>query len=172
MKLSYEELEAKFVANRKFLVKSQGDLEQSRESQRQTQKILDRTLRILQETQKNLKETQGALKNTQKALEQALKKISKLEEKCNLNSKNSSKPPSSDQKPSGKSPKQKFKKNGAKPGRCGYFWPTFTQGEVDQFIDVEVQKCPTCKGSVKFAGKELIHQSSRDTGKTLQGHPI
>ena len=91
-------------------------------------------------------------------LKQALKKISKLEERCNLNSKNSSKPPSSDQKPSGKPPKQKFKKNGAKPGRCRYFRPTFTQGEVDQFIDVEVQKCPTCKGSVKFTGKELIHQ--------------
>ena len=56
MKLSYEELEAKFVANHKFLVKSQGDLERSRESQRQTQKILDWTLRILQETQENLKE--------------------------------------------------------------------------------------------------------------------
>jgi len=65
MRLSYEELEAKFVANHKFLVKAQGDLGRSRESQRQIQKILDRTQGILQKTQ-------GGLKEPQKALEHAL----------------------------------------------------------------------------------------------------
>jgi len=25
-------------------------------------------------------------------------------------------------------------------------------------MDVEAQECPTCKGSVKFTGEELIHQ--------------
>ena len=84
------------------------------------------------------------------------KRITQLEEQLKLNSKNSSKPPSTDQKGSTELPK---KKGGAKPGHPGYFRALFTKDQVDAFIDLKTENCPTCGGEVRPSGESpSIHQ--------------
>lgn len=83
-------------------------------------------------------------------------KVRQLEEKFNLNSKNSSKPPSTDQKGSNDAPK---KKGGAKPGHPGHFRPLFSADQVDAFVDLRAENCPSCGGTVKPSGEApSIHQ--------------
>ena len=91
---------------------------------------------------------------TKELLKRALERIAHLEEKLSLNSKNSSKPPSTDQKGSSKS----RKKNGAKVGHPGHFRPMFSHKDVDKHIDLMVEKCPKCASSVKLTGKQTLHQ--------------
>ena len=107
-----------------------------------------------EELETKLTETCKALTETRKALKQALERISKLEEQLKLNSKNSSKPPSSDQKKS----KKGRKKNGAKPGHPGSFRPMFAKEDIDVFVDVKAEKCPTCKNEVRLTEKTTSHQ--------------
>lgn len=79
----------------------------------------------------------------------------RLKERLNLNSKNSSKPPSSDQKGS-----SNFrKKNGAKPGHPGHFWPLFTDDQIHKKVSLKIETCPLCGASVRTT-KALpsIHQ--------------
>ncbi len=54
-----------------------------------------------------------------------------LKEQLKLNSKNSSKPPSTDQKGTSDTPKPK---NGAKLGHPGHFRPLFAADQVDAFV--------------------------------------
>lgn len=77
-------------------------------------------------------------------------RVRKLEEKLRLNSKNSSKPPSSDQKGSEETPK---KKGGAKPGHPGHWRPLFSQQEVDVFVELKATDCPTCGAEVRPSGE-------------------
>jgi len=82
-------------------------------------------------------------------------RIAYLEELLNLNSKNSSKPPSSDQKGSSEPPRQ----GGAKPGHSGHFRVLFPQDKVDSFITLKAKICPTCGGSVVSLDEPpTIHQ--------------
>lgn len=82
-------------------------------------------------------------------------KIRQLEEQINLNSKNSSKPPSADKKPSSKI----RKKNGAKPGHPGHFRSLFPVEQVHQFVTLKTDSCPKCKSLVRPTGeKPSIHQ--------------
>ena len=60
-------------------------------------------------------ELEARLITLERLLKQALDRVAELEERLNLSSKNSSKPPSTDQKGSKKS----RKKNGAKVGHPG-----------------------------------------------------
>ena len=84
------------------------------------------------------------------------KKIAELEEKLKLNSKNSSKPPSTDQKGTNETPK---KKGGAKPGHPGHFRSLFPANQVDAFVDLQAENCPTCGGTVQPSGElPSIHQ--------------
>lgn len=79
-----------------------------------------------------------------------------LKERLRLNSKNSSKPPSSDQKSSDTTPK---KIGGAKPGHPGHFRPLFKEAQVDKFVDLKATRCPTCGGQVCPSGAPpSIHQ--------------
>jgi len=84
------------------------------------------------------------------------KKITELEEKLKLNSKNSSKPPSTDQKGKTDVPK---KKGGAKPGHPGHFRPLFSTDQVDTFVNLRAEHCPSCGETVQPSGEPpSIHQ--------------
>lgn len=84
------------------------------------------------------------------------KKITELEEKLKLNSKNSSKPPSTDQQGKNDIPK---KKGGAKPGHVGHFRPLFSTGQVDAFVNLRAEHCPSCGTTVQPADEPpSIHQ--------------
>ena len=83
-------------------------------------------------------------------------KILQLEERLKLNSKNSSKPPSTDQKGTSDTPKPK---NGAKPGHPGHFRPLFAADQVDAFVNLQVKDCPTCGKTVQPSEEPpSIHQ--------------
>ena len=80
----------------------------------------------------------------------------RLKEQLNLNSKNSSKPPSTDQKSKNDVPK---KKGGAKPGHPGHFRPLFSADQVDVFVDLRGENCPSCGEAVRPSGEPpSIHQ--------------
>ena len=80
----------------------------------------------------------------------------RLEERHKLNSKNSSKPPSTDQKGTNNTPK---KKGGARPGHPGRFRPLFSAGQVDAFVNLKAKNCPTCGEAVRPSGEPpSIHQ--------------
>jgi hypothetical protein len=92
--------------------------------------------------------------------EQTIKRLEKtvaeLEEKLKLNSKNSSKPPSTDQKGANDVPK---KKGGAKPGHPGHFRPLFSAAQVDAFVNLRAENCPSCGEAVQPSGEPpSIHQ--------------
>lgn len=70
----------------------------------------------------------------------------KLKEQLKLNSKNSSKPPSTDQKGSNDVPK---KRGGAKPGHPGHFRPLFSAAQVDAFVNLRAANCPSCGETVQ-----------------------
>jgi len=79
-----------------------------------------------------------------------------LKEQLKLNSKNSSKPPSTDQKGTNDVPK---KKGGAKPGHPGHFRPLFSTAQVDAFINLRAENCPSCGETVQPSGEPpSIHQ--------------
>lgn len=83
-------------------------------------------------------------------------KVRQLEEQLKLNSKNSSKPPSTDQKGTNDAPK---KKGGAKPGHPGHFRSLFPESQVDEFIYLKTTHCPTCGEAVQPSDKlPSIHQ--------------
>ena len=82
-------------------------------------------------------------------------KIRQLEEQLNLNSKNSSKPPSTDKKESSKI----RKKNGAKPGHPGHFRALFSPDQVDEHVVLKIGSCPRCSNTVRAVDEEpSIHQ--------------
>ncbi len=79
-----------------------------------------------------------------------------LKERLKLNSKNSSKPPSTDQKGTDNTPK---KKSGAKPGHPGHFRSLFSESQVDAFVNLKASSCPTCGETVRPSGEPpSIHQ--------------
>ncbi len=79
----------------------------------------------------------------------------RLKEQLNLNSKNSSKPPSSDKKDSSKI----RKKNGAKPGHPGHFRTLFPLDQVDEHVVLKASSCPRCGSAVRATNEgPSIHQ--------------
>ncbi len=73
-------------------------------------------------------------------LKKALERIAELEEKLNRNSKNSSKPPSTDQKSN--TPRTSSLKRKAHEGKARALYP---QERVDQHIDCTLECCPHCQ---------------------------
>jgi len=99
-------------------------------------------------------ELETSLANTQNLLKLALKRIAILEEQLNKNSKNSSKPPSTDQKSNstkGNSPRNFRNK--------GFNRASFPPDQVDDFISCSLENCPCC-GSIKLSelDKTLMFQ--------------
>jgi transposase len=68
-----------------------------------------------------------------------LKRVEELEERLNLNSKNSSKPPSSDQKRN-----KRPSKGGAKPGHPGHHRSLLPESEIDRKIISPCEICQNC----------------------------
>lgn len=102
---------------------------------------------IIQEQAKTIAKMQHLLKL-------ALDRVAELEERLNKNSKNSSKPPSSDRKPNNDDQKIKEKKS-----RDGVNRAPIPPERVDQFIDCTMECCPDC-GSDQLSkdGSECLQQ--------------
>lgn len=92
-----------------------------------------------EQLEKKLAETEDKLRKTSELLKMALERIVKLEEQINKNSKNSSKPPSSDQKSN--TPETKKKKRKGKKGVNRNFVPP---ERVDQHVQCSLDNCPHC----------------------------
>ena len=78
-----------------------------------------------------------------------------LQERVNLNSRNSSKPPSSDG-PGGANRAQRRasqRKRGAQPGHKGHSRALLDESEVDRVIDCRVPPVCECGGSVQWDGQ-------------------
>lgn len=90
-------------------------------------------------------ELESALAKTQHLLKIALERIAALEEKLNKNSKNSSKPPSTDRKPNSQDRPDIPKKS-----RQGINRTPYPADQVDHFISCNLETCPHC------GGKDLI----------------
>jgi transposase len=87
---------------------------------------------------------------------QLREEVAHLKEQLKLNSKNSSKPPSTDQNGTNDTPK---KKGGARPGHPGHFRPLFSANQVDAVVDLPAKNCPTCGGTVQSTGEPpSVHQ--------------
>lgn len=86
----------------------------------------------------------------QQTIERLEKRVQELEERLNLNSKNSSKPPSTDKKKNKQSPK-----GGAKRGHAGHFRKLFPQEKVTKQVISPLTICPHC------GSKDLRKKSSQ-----------
>ena len=96
----------------------------------------------LAEAEANLVETKANLAATQDLLRTAIQRISALEEQINKNSKNSSKPPSTDRKPNSS------KDGKARKGRNnGVNRNPIPSEQVDAFIISSLDTCPSCGSS-------------------------
>ncbi len=91
----------------------------------------------------------------QETIKRLTKRVAELEERLKLDSKNSSKPPSSDQKGSSKP----HKKGGARPGHPGHFRPLFSAEQINKRVVLKVKNCPTCGSTVRPTNEPpSIHQ--------------
>lgn len=95
-----------------------------------------------------LKKTQEALEKTQNLLKLALERIAVLEERLNKNSKNSSKPPSSDQKKNFPSKDEEPKKP-----RPGINRAVLSPDQIDYFHICKLENCPCC-GSAQLIDQD------------------
>ena len=90
-------------------------------------------------TQTELANTQTELAKMHHLLKLALERIAVLEEQLNKNSKNSSKPPSTDQK-SNSTGSKNTRKNRSK----GVNRKSFPPDQVNHFVDCSLESCPLC----------------------------
>lgn len=92
-------------------------------------------------------ELEAKLVNTEALLKLALERIAKLEERLNANSKNSSKPPSTDHKANSKP-----KKSGSRKSRKGASRTVYPPEKVDTVVACTLDQCPGC------GSKDLIDE--------------
>lgn len=110
-----------------------------------------------EELEIQLEHLKAKLGHTEDMLKKALEEIAKLQEKLDRNSKNSSKPPSSDQKANTSSDEPKKKRKGKK----GIAKPLYPSERVDHHIDCCLDNCPHC-GSIEIqwnGDSEMVHQA-------------
>ena len=93
----------------------------------------------LEQTKQELEKTKDVLKLALDQIMELKKEITTLKQKLNKNSKNSSKPPSTDQK-SNTSDKNKKKRK----SRKGKNRKSFSKEEIDNTIECSSEKCPCC----------------------------
>jgi len=94
----------------------------------------------LEKAEHQLEKAEHQLEKTNQFLKQALDRIAELEEKLKLNSKNSSKPPSTDQKANTEKPPPKKPRKGH-PGVCRTPYPP---SRIDNHIKCIRETCPHC----------------------------
>jgi transposase len=103
-------------------------------------------------------ELEAMLAKTQELLKKALERIAKLEEQLNLNSKNSSKPPSTDQK--GNTSDTEKKKN--RPTRAGKARVRFSKERINRHVQCTQENCPHCgSGRIQLSAQsaEILQQA-------------
>jgi len=114
---------------------------------------LQENIRDLQKTVQTLREDNQALQKDNQALREENKK---LKARLNKNSKNSSKPPSSDFKGNSDTPE---KLGGAKFGHKGHFRALMPSNEITKKISIMPNKCPRCgSGDLVSERKPCKHQ--------------
>lgn len=101
-----------------------------------------------EELELQLKRTEETLAKTQNLLKLALERIAILEEKLNKNSRNSSKPPSTDRKPNTQNNIDKTRKS-----RAGINRALYPSDRVDHFVSCNLESCPHC-GSKDISNNE------------------
>ena len=112
------------------------------------------------ETESKITEKQSKIIETQsKIIEKLEKAIEDLKEKLNINSKNSSKSPSSDPHRA-KKKKIKKKKRGPKHGHKGFWRKLFFKNKITSSKNIFPKKCPKCGGeklkSIKVEKRQVI----------------
>lgn len=110
-----------------------------------------------EELETKLRDTEARLRRTEELLKLALEKIAKLEEQLKSNSKNSSKPPSTDQKSNtadtNKSPRA---------SRAGKARAPFPPDKIDKHVQCTRENCPHCGSSkIQLNGQpsEILQQA-------------
>lgn len=101
-------------------------------------------------------ELEAKVQRLEELLKQALEKIAQLEEQLKRNSKNSSKPPSTDQKSNTPDTDKKLPRD----SRTGKARPSFPPDKIDRHVQCKQENCPHC-GSSKI-------QLNRDSSEILQ----
>jgi len=94
----------------------------------------------LHSTQKELRKAHNEISKLKNLLQASLERIAKLETQINRNSKNSSKPPSTDQKGNTSKNTRKTRKS-----RSGKSRPLLSQDRVDQHVTCTQDVCPHCR---------------------------
>lgn len=106
----------------------------------QLESTLHHTKVELEQTKAELERTKAELAKAMELLKIAFEEIAKLKEQLNLNSKNSSKPPSTDRK--GNTPPDGQKKG--RKGRKGKARPSYPAERVNKHIPCIRENCPHC----------------------------
>lgn len=119
---------------------------------------------ILPSVKATYEELEAKLKITEELLRKALEEIAKLKERLDLNSKNSSKPPSTDQKGN-----TADKEKRAREPRAGKSRDPFPAEKVDQHIQCTQAHCPHCGSSfLQLSGQcEVLQQAELPQVKAL-----
>ena len=103
-------------------------------------------------------ELEAKVQRLEELLKQALEKISQLEERLKRNSKNSSKPPSTDQK----SNTPDTDKKPPRDSRAGKARPSFPPDKIDKHVQCKQENCPHCGSSkIQLNGNspEILQQA-------------
>lgn len=110
----------------------------------------------LVETKAELAETKSRLQEVTELLKLSLEKIAELEERINLNSKNSSKPPSTDQKSN-----TSTKGNKKRKSRKGVARAVFPPERIDKILECIQEHCPHCNSqSIENIGTPEVLQQA------------
>jgi len=115
---------------------------------------------------KRIVELEGIIKKLLEEIERLKERIAILEK----HSGNSSKPPSSDivKPPKDKDRRRKKRKIGAQKGHKKHSRTPFNKEQLDNIIEVKLEACPKCKGTIKRTNEPpKVHQQVDFNGKTL-----
>jgi len=94
----------------------------------------------LQQAEARCQQVEAELQRARIELDRAIQKIAELEERLNRNSKNSSKPPSSDQK-ANTGGRQSRERKGQRPGKARLLFPPT---KIDKHVPCTRESCPHC----------------------------
>jgi len=111
-----------------------------------------------QELEANLHRTEGLLARALEEITRLQEKVAKLEEQLKRNSKNSSKPPSTDQKSNTPDPNKKPPRD----SRTGKARPFFSPDKIDRHVECTQENCPHCGSSkIELSGRspEILQQA-------------
>lgn len=114
----------------------------------------------VEDQQRQIEDQQRLIEDQRNQIQAQKKEIELLKEKLNTNSKNSSKPPSSDRfKKAAKKKKKSKRKQGGQPGHKGAFRELLPESEVDHVVPCYPANHCDCGSRIKPTDKYRRHQS-------------